>query len=71
MVLVTRLEAAVFLLHPVAKRNLVGIGVKHVHFAVQLVVDLPADHRRVAAIVLGHLTHNSRRQLAIDRRVVV
>src|SRR5919202_3548652 len=65
------IQAAVPLLEPRPKGCLIGVRIEDADLAVELVVDLPAGDGRVVSVMFGHPADDPRRQLAVDRRVVV
>lgn len=68
--LVQRVERAELPLQVGAERVMVAVGEELGDLAVELVVDLPPDDRRVRAVVRGDPLDDARRERAILRRVV-
>ena len=50
---------------------MIGLGIEHIGFAVQLIIDLPADHCGMIPVPLGQLFHHPAHILPINRRIVI
>ena len=64
-------QSTVFLFQEFPECQRVAFGIKFVQLTVQLIVDLPADHRFPSSVMGSGLLHDPPAQFLIDRRIVI